>query len=208
MLQRKAVDPETLSLLKELMALPELSDFYLVGGTALALQIGHRKSIDLDLFCDSAVAFDQDTIIQVMPQPFTEFARSEVFLGIHIREVKCDFVKYPFPRIDPLVIREEVRMASMIEIAAMKLWAITRRGSKKDFIDLYFLLKRYSLKEMFDFFRKKFPSVESLMVIRSLTWFEDAEEDLDPVMMDTTSWETIKSGIRETVNSFMSNPDN
>ena len=175
MLQRQAVEPETLSLLKDLMVMPVLADFYLVGGTALALQIGHRKSIDLDLFCDSP--HDQESIVNALPIPYDQFSRSEVFLGVNVKGVKCDFVKYLYPRIQPLVEIEGIRMASLLEISAMKLWAITRRGSKKDFIDLYFLLDHFTFKEMFEFFQRKFPSIEPFMVLRSLTWFEDAEEE-------------------------------
>lgn len=201
MLQNQAVEPATLSLLKELMNLPLLEDFYLVGGTALALQLGHRKSIDLDLFCDAE--HDQDAILATLPKPYEEFSRSNVFLGCHIKGVKCDFVKYLFPRIEPLVIIEGVRMASLLEIASMKLWAITRRGSKKDFVDLYFLLKIFSLNEMLIFFRKKFDSIEPFMVVRSLTWFEDAEEDFDPVMLENVTWKVVKTEIVKVVTQFL-----
>lgn len=183
------------------MALPILESFYLVGGTALALQLGHRKSIDLDLFCD--VDHDQDAIIKSLPNPKREFGRGTVFLGLYIQEVKCDFVKYPFPRIEPLIVTEGVRMASPMEIAGMKLWAITRRGAKKDFIDLHFLLEQFSLKEMLEFFRQKFPTIEPFMVIRSLTYFEDADEEVDPEMFMDISWEKVKVGIRNTVEAFL-----
>ena len=183
------------------MKLPVLADFYLVGGTALALQIGHRKSIDLDLFCDSS--HDQEQIVQVLPIPKVEFARTPVFLGVTVNGVKCDFVKFLFPRIEPLLEVEGVRMAKPIEISAMKLWAITQRGSKKDFIDLYFLLKQFSFEEMFEFFRRKFSSIEPFMVLRSFTWFGDAEEDLDPFMLEPITWEEIKDGLVEEIEEYM-----
>lgn len=203
MLQKRTVEPATFSLLKELMGLPILESFYLVGGTALALQIGHRKSIDLDLFCDKE--HDQEAIINALPEPKQEFGRGGVFLGLYIREVKCNFVKYLFPRIEPLIVEEGIRMASPMEIAGMKLWAITRRGSKKDFIDLYFLLKQFSLEEMISFFKKKFPSVEPFMVIRSLTYFQDAEEEADPEMFSDVSWKEMKEEVKRKVESFLRN---
>ena len=183
------------------MNLPELADFYLVGGTALALQIGHRKSIDIDPFCDSA--HDQEKIVHALPTPKVEFARSSVFLGVTVNGVKCDFVKFLFPRIEPLLVVEGVRMAQSIEISAMKLWAITQRGSKKDFIDLYFLLKQFSFEEMFEFFKRKFPSIEPFMVLRSLTWFGDAEEDLDPFMLEPITWEDMKQGLIAEIEEYM-----
>lgn len=201
MLQKRTVDPATFSLLKELMGLPILEPFYLVGGTALALQIGHRKSIDLDLFCD--VDHDQDEILKSLPSPKEEFGRGKVFLGLYVQEVKCDFVRFMFPRIEELVIEEEVRMASPLEIAGMKLWAITRRGAKKDFIDLYYLMKQFSLEEMMAFFRKKFPSIEPFMVIRSLTYFIDAEEEVDPEMFEDISWEEMREDIKQKVEAFL-----
>jgi predicted nucleotidyltransferase component of viral defense system len=182
------------------MRLPALEDFYLVGGTALALQIGHRKSVDLDFFCDSD--HDQDKIFDELPEPKSKFALNRVFLGVHIDGVKCDFVRHSFPRIQPLVIEEGVRMASLLEIAAMKLWAITRRGAKKDFADLFYLLKSYSLEEMFAFFSEKYPSVEPFMVLRSLTFFGDAEMDLDPDMLEDIGWEEMRNGIVKAIQEF------
>ena len=165
------------------------------------MQIGHRESVDLDLFCESG--YDQDKIYESLPQPNEKFSQSEVFLGVNIRGVKCDFVKYSFPRIEPLVIEDGIRMASSLEIAGMKLWAITRRGSKKDFIDLYFLLKQYSLDEMVTFFRRKFPNIEPFMVLRSLTWFEDAEENPTPEIYHDIEWEEIKETINKAANKYL-----
>jgi predicted nucleotidyltransferase component of viral defense system len=177
--------------------LPVLAPFYLVGGTALALQFGHRKSIDLDFFCDEA--HDQEEIIAALPEPKMEFGRGKVFLGLYVNEVKCDFVHFMFPRVKELIIEEGIRMASPLEIAAMKLWAITRRGAKKDFIDLYFLMEQFSLKEMLDFFARKFPTIEPFMVIRSLTYFEDADQESDPEMYINISWADIKEAVQNRV---------
>lgn len=201
MLQKRTVAPATLALLKELMALPVLEPFYLVGGTALALQIGHRKSIDLDFFCDEE--HDQEAIIQALPEPKIEFGRGKVFLGLHVQKVKCDFVRYMFPRIEELVVEEDVRMASPLEIGGMKLWAITRRGAKKDFVGLYFLLKQFSMDELIEFFRNKFPNIEPLMVLRSLTNFADAEEEADPEMLVDVSWPEMRREIQQKVESFL-----
>ncbi len=203
MLQRAAVLPGTLSLLKELMDHPELKDFYLVGGTALALQIGHRDTIDIDLFSDQPLDFDQ--ITSALPEDYMEFSRSKVFFGVKVDGVKCDFVSYPFSRQLPLLVEEGIRMAQPLEIAAMKLWAITRRGAKKDFWDLYFLLKMHGLPEIMKFFVTKFPNVQPLMVARSLSFFDDADRDLDPMPIIPVEWEIVKAEIRKQIKSLLLN---
>ncbi len=201
MLFKQTVEPATFSLLKELIQLPSLQDFYLVGGTALALQIGHRKSIDLDLFTDSE--YDQDLILSEFEWDYEEFGRSKIFLGVRIQGIKVDIVKYLFPCINPLVVEEGIPMANREEIAGMKLWAIARRGTKKDFIDIYFLMKEFSLQEMIDFFQRKFPNIGPLLILRSMTYFEDADLDPDPDMLVEISWEEIKESIRVQVSSFL-----
>ncbi|MFN8396731.1 MAG: nucleotidyl transferase AbiEii/AbiGii toxin family protein [Bacteroidia bacterium] len=188
--------------MKELMALPELGDFYLVGGTALALQIGHRNSIDLDLFCD--LTWDPEAIIHVLPEPKEQTAATSVFQGYYVRNVKCDFVRYRYPRILPLIVDDGVRMADPLEIAAMKFMAITNRGRKKDFVDLYYLLEMYSMEEIFGLFEVKFPSVQQFLVVRSLCYFGDAEADPDPEMLEGVSWDQMKSEILERVRKFAS----
>jgi predicted nucleotidyltransferase component of viral defense system len=200
MLHRRTVEPSTFSLLNELMALPQLSEFYLVGGTALALQIGHRWSVDLDLFCD--LVWDSESIMDSLPRPLEKAAASPVFQGYFIRDVKCDFVRYSYPRQLSLVEEDGIRMASTLEIAAMKLMAITNRGKKKDFFDLHFLFKMYSMTEIFDLFVKKYPETQPFLVLRSLCYFGDAEKEDDPIMFERIDWETIKKSIRTSVIGF------
>jgi Nucleotidyl transferase AbiEii toxin, Type IV TA system len=200
MLHRRTVETDTFSLLEELMALPQLNNFYLVGGTALALQIGHRWSVDLDLFCD--LVWDPEAIMDVLPRPLERVATSSVFQGYYIREVKCDFVRFMYPRILPMVEENGIRMASALEIAAMKLMAITNRGKKKDFVDFHFLLKMYSLGEIFELFVQKYPEVQPFLVLRSLCYFEDAEEDDDPIVFEPIAWVEIKNSIRKAVGDF------
>jgi hypothetical protein len=193
MLQRATVVPGTLSLLKDLMKLEALQDFYLVGGTALALQIGHRISEDLDFFLDGPL--DHDKILEALPLDTIEKARRPIFYGVYINGIKCDFATNTFPRKLPLLEVEGIRMAQPLEIAAMKLWAITRRGAKKDFWDLHFLLKQFELMEMLTFFRTKYPSVEPMMVARSLAYFVEAEEDEDPKPILAAKWGDVKEDI-------------
>lgn len=113
-----------------------------------------------------------------------------------IDQVKVDFIKFHYPYIRPFVEIENIRMASLEDIAAMKLDAITGRGSKKDFYDLYFLLHHYSIDELFSFYTEKYPHQTTFHVVRSLTYFDDAEIQPNPIVFDETiTWEVVKEKI-------------
>ena len=148
MLHTATVEPEALALLKELMSFDFLKDTRLVGGTALALQLGHRKSIDLDFFGE--LPLDRFGTEKLFPHNWTvEQIRNTENIKIYlINGIKVDMVNYQYPWINGLVKDGGIRLASFRDIGAMKLSAITGRGTKKDFIDLSFLLERISLKEM------------------------------------------------------------
>ena len=137
MLQLQTVKPNTLELLKSLMQKEYLNSFVLVGGTALALQMGNRESIDLDLF--STDDFSSNEILSSLLNDYQIIVNNQLTQTLisTINQVKVDFIKFHYPFIRPFVIIENVRMASIEDIAAMKLDAITGRGSKKDFYDLF-----------------------------------------------------------------------
>ena len=195
MLYLSTVESTTLELLKRLQQLPVLSNTRLVGGTALALQLGHRKSIDLDFFGQ----------INVNSQELREALQTLGMLtvlsdskNIHIyvlNGVKIDIVNYTYPWIDDVVCKDGIRLASPKDIAAMKITAIEGRGTKKDFVDIYFLLKTYSLNNILDFYAQKYSDSSSFMAMKSLAYFDDAEEDIMPCMLTDISWEKIKSQI-------------
>lgn len=200
MLQTQTVVPELLELLKKVMSEELFKDYFLVGGTALALQIGHRNSIDIDLFGNCEI--NQPVFIDKLKN-FGEVVVTQSTKNILITKVngiKMDFVNYKYPILfNPLEI-DNIRMLSSNDIAAMKLNAIAGRGSKKDFIDLYFLLKKFSMKEMIGFYNQKYNDGSEFMVTKSLSFFEDAEEQLSPIMFDETfSWEKCKQKIEEEV---------
>ncbi len=136
MLQTRTVEPRTLALLKQLMSIPQVSPFYLVRGTALALQLGHRISIDLDLF--TTESFDKVDLIETIIDNFEVTIESEGknMLITYINEIKVDFVKMSYPILFPTLHIEGVRMLDIQDIAPMKLKAIVQRGSKKDFFDI------------------------------------------------------------------------
>ena len=200
MLQTRTVEPRTLGLLKELMSLPMLNSFYLVGGTALALQLGHRVSIDLDLFTPEP--FDPNEIIEKLSEKydFSVVSEGSAMVISTINEIKVDFVKMSYPILFPSVLDEQVRMLDIRDIAAMKLKAVTQRGSKKDFYDIYFLFQIMSLDEIIQLFKEKFKQYEIFHVIKSLTYFNDAENNADPILFDKKiTWQKVKTEITKTV---------
>ena len=118
--------------------------------------------------------------------------------NIHIyvlNEVKIDIVNYTYPWLDDVVYKDGIRLASPRDIAAMKITAIEGRGTKKDFVDIYFLLKKYSLKNLLDFYSQKYPDSSSFMAMKSLAYFEDAEEETMPYMFVDVSCDEIKKSI-------------
>lgn len=195
MLFYETVDSATLELLKRLQQIAALSNLRLVGGTSLALQIGHRKSIDIDLFGkidadEFTIAADLNRLGEI--QTIQKTQNIAIYL---IKGVKTDLVNYAYPWLDEAVFIDGIKLAGLKDIAAMKLAAITGRGTKKDFIDLYFLLKKYSLTEMLGFYTQKYADGSTFMVLKSLSYFEDAEKDPMPFMIKEIAWPKIKDFI-------------
>lgn len=203
MLQFQTVESNTLELLRSLMQKEYLNSFVLVGGTALALQLGNRKSIDLDLFSNTDFSSNELLISLLNDYQIVVNNQLSQTLISTINEVEVDFIKFHYPFIRPIAIIENIRMASLEDIAAMKLDAITGRGSKKDFYDLFFLLKQYSIDELFSFYTEKYPHQTTFHVARSLTYFEDAEMQPNPVVFDKTiTWEVVKQTIISSIQSL------
>ena len=184
MLQKEAVGTAILDLISALQQRSELSSFILVGGTALALQIGHRKSIDIDLF--STEPFDVNEIAGFLEKDFgfhLQFSRRYTLKGI-INGIFVDLIMHQYPLIELPRIEEGIRMASMKDIAAMKVNAISGDGTRlKDFIDIYFLLKGYSFAEIVGFFSQKYDLRNSFHAVKSLSWFEDVDFSGWPEML-------------------------
>ena len=193
MLQLSAVNSATLELLRSLMAHKVFSSLRLVGGTALALQLGHRKSIDLDFFGN--IDFEKLNKTDTFKKygQIKTLKSSQNINVLLINGIKVDFVHYTYPWLEEPITEEGIRIAGLKDIAAMKLAAITGRGSKKDFVDIYFLLKHFSLRELINEYNKKYFDGSEYMVLKSLTYFDDAEEDPIPEMSMDVSWEKVKS---------------
>lgn len=203
MLHLATVEPSTLALLKALLALDALKHVRLVGGTALALQLGHRKSIDLDLFGELNMnEFETNN-------PFgknfkLERIRNTPNIKIYlINNVKVDVVNYSYHWLESPVIENEIRLASLMDISAMKLSAITGRGTKKDFIDLSVLLEKFSLKQIMQFYLEKYFDGSEFMVLKSLGYFKDAEEDEMPEMLINKSWSQVKKEITSAIQKYL-----
>lgn len=201
MLQKQVVDERTFLLLEKLQSIPELKDLRLVGGTSLALQLGHRISIDLALFgsFDSCLPlemflFDFENVNKTGSNRFMQF--------FEIDGVKVDFVNYNYPWLNEPLIEEGIKLASIEDIAAMKINAIINRGTKKDFIDIDFLLERYTLVQILELYQKKYEVKDYQMALRSLSYFEDAENEAMPRMLVKKDWKTIKSDIIEKIRSI------
>lgn len=202
MLQYKTIHPETLHLLKDLQSLPILNGTRLVGGTALALQLGHRKSIDLDLF--GTVQTSSEELREVLSEGHTlTIGKESKNIHIYLIDgVKVDIVNYNYPWIDLPVESDGFVLAGVKDIAAMKISAIVGRGTKKDFIDLYFLLRRFSLQEILEMYREKYQDGSIFIAMKSLCYFEDAEPDPFPAMFEDIIWEEVKQTIRQAVSQL------
>lgn len=202
MLHIETIEPATLELLKKIQSIPEFQRTRLVGGTALALQIGHRQSVDLDFF--GIVPYDTTTLVQLLSGlgniiVLQDSPAIHIFL---INGVKVDFVDFKFPwRQEPLE-EDGVRLAQLEDIAAMKVTAAIGRGTKKDFIDIATLLQIYTLKQILDFYQSKYPNSSLFMATKSLLYFDDAEKDAMPRMFSNLTWEETKQMITSAVEKY------
>ena len=171
-LKKKQID-----LLKKLGFLKKYG-FYMAGGTALALQIGHRTSLDFDFYTKKS--FDSKKLFEELRTRFKKtilVGREENTLWVKINEVPISFFKYPYPLVFPKIeIKSFPPLASKEDIGAMKIIAISQRGTKRDFIDIYFLLEEFSLEDLFNFVKKKYPEFNIYVGLRALTYFADAEK--------------------------------
>lgn len=202
-LQYHTVEQGTLGVLKSLFTFSEFEETRLVGGTALALLIGHRNSIDLDVF--GSINLQELIHSNALEKlgSFTLLKSSPSILTTIIEEVKVDIVNYSFPWIEEPVCIDGLRLAGVRDIGAMKLAAITGRGTRKDFIDLYFLLHHFSLNELMGFYVQKYKEGTPYLVLKSLSYFEDAENDEFPKMFNNVKWDQIKDKINSVIKDFL-----
>lgn len=194
------------NLLKKLRFL-EKYGFYLAGGTALALYIGHRTSLDFDFYTKKK--FNNRKLLEELETKFKNVKLIQIpeqTLIVKIEGREISFFRYPYPLIFPLIKEKDFPpIASKEDISAMKIISIIQRGTKRDFIDIYFLIKEFGLKMIFEIAKKKYPSFNSYLALQSLTYFTDAEREkvkrrityIKPVV-----WFEIKKFLIEAVKDF------
>lgn len=182
------------------MSETDLAPFTLVGGTALSLQIGHRMSFDLDLFGFPEM-LDIPKISSLLMDygELEQLTASRNIYSVKVNGIKVDFVRYKYDWLSDVQTRQHIRLAGLEDIAAMKISAITGRGRKRDFTDLYFLIKQFSLSQILGFYEQKYPDGNRFLVMKSLLYFADAEEDEDPVLFQPADWAIVKKTIEEEV---------
>lgn len=197
--------PNTLLVLQELKKLNFIKSFYLAGGTSLALQLGHRKSIDLDFFIEK-LPLHENILRNFKEKKPAVLLSDETGLNLNLNKTKISFLQYPYPLLEPLLDYEGIKLAGILDISCMKLNAITQRGEKKDFYDLFEILKKYSLSELLSAFNKKFRSYnyQKLALLKSLIYFDDADKSPDPILINKTSWKEVKNKLITQVTSFTS----
>ncbi len=197
MLRKETVTPGTLELLKNLMADQNLTDFFLVGGTALSLQIGHRISIDLDLFSQNT--FDENLLfayLELNKKLRLNYLDRNTIKG-QIDGVQVDLISHPYPLVEEMQVQENIRLAGLKDISAMKLNAIVGNGSRlKDFVDIAFLSSYISLEVMIDSYARKYESRNPFITLKALSYHGDINHD-EPINFSTRtySWKSIESRI-------------
>jgi len=201
----KAIDSKTRQVLRKIRETQVLENFYLAGGTALSLILGHRKSIDLDFFSSSFPKFEilLAKLKTLNPKVINQ---DKGTLDLYIDDVKVSFLEYKYPLVGDFLEFDGVKVASLEDIACMKLSAISSRGSKKDFIDLYFILQKFSLGELLALFEKKFKGVDYQMshILKSLVYFEEAEKQPDPEFLVDVDWDEVRKTLEESTYRYLS----
>jgi len=190
------LNPEQKSNLELLGKIPEIKQFYLAGGTALALQIGHRYSVDLDFF--TARKFSTAKFLKKL-LAYPNCAKQSISKGtlyVGLNNVSCSFIVYLYPLIDePVFSRWGIQLASIVDIGAMKINAIGGRGYRRDFVDLYFLAQIRPLPVIWDDFKKRYAEtgLSIFHVKKSLSYFVDAEKDPMPNMIKRVDWKKVRT---------------
>lgn len=200
-----ALPGETASVLKELGRAEPLRQFYLSGGTALALQLGHRESEDLDFF--SQTDFEPAGLQQKLS---TRLALEDVVLAegtlnaFAAGSVKLQFLHYPYNLLERPLEWNSIALSSVDDIACTKLLTVSSRGSKKDFIDLHTVLETTTLEDLLQKLDAKYRDINYNIphILKSLTYFEDADDQPMPRMHTDISWRTVKQTIEQKVKAL------
>ncbi|OGH11806.1 MAG: hypothetical protein A2857_04745 [Candidatus Levybacteria bacterium RIFCSPHIGHO2_01_FULL_36_15] len=181
-----------------------MQNFYLSGGTALSLLLGHRESEDLDFFTKNSF---QPTLLQqkLLQRGTLENVQiEEGTLNLFLNKVKLQFQYYPYNLLEEFIPWDGINISSLVDIACTKLITISMRGSKKDFIDLYVILQQMTLEQLFSKLDEKYAKVQYNYphILKSLVYFNDADNQPMPRMHKDFSWEDIKGSIVKQVKKF------
>jgi len=205
----KTIGQKRLDILKGLKFLKDYN-FYLAGGTALALQLGHRISLDFDFYTEEE--FDPEALLQDFQKHFKDIQlirKVKNTLILSVDNIEVSLFSYPYPLISPLIKIPAVNLASIEDICAMKIVAIIQRGTKRDFIDIHFLLEKFSLERVFTLAQKKYKRLfNKYLALQALTYFVDADKEKGEqrtTISTSISWDEIKKGLVETVENFKKN---
>jgi len=191
---QETITPVTEDALRAIHGHAILGDAYLAGGTGLALRFGHRRSVDLDFFLPTA--FDEELLLQRMQSlpGAAVVQRAPQTLHLTVQGVKVSFLAYAYPVLFPFAPFCDVPVADPRDIACMKITAISSRGTKRDFIDLYVACRKFGMAELFDLFARKYAQTgyNKLHILKSLTYFANAEKDPLPHMLVPLDWHDVK----------------
>ncbi len=199
------LDDQRINVLPKLLPFRELG-FYLAGGTALALQIGHRDSIDFDFFCLDS--FDTTSLFSKIEQQFFGHNILRLQDELNTLEIVVDdvirlsFMTYKYQLIEPVISTDFFDLASIVDIGCMKLSAITSRTAYKDYVDLYFILNEVSLQTLIDSLRVKLPTLDPSLALKSLVYFDDITPEEILYKINPVDIEVIKSFLIEQVKTF------
>ncbi len=197
MLHLSTIDESVHHTLLSLMGKDYLRDFALVGGTSLALRYGHRNSIDIDLF--SPIKFDGEILRMTLEIDYKNFdftGSNKYMMFCYINQVKTDFVLHPHHLLKPIEVIDGIRMFSIEDVTAMKLQAVTQRGSKKDFYDVWQLLQVMTAQQLIEIYAAKYSESQVWMLLNSLLYFTDAEQQEPPkILINNLTWDKVKKTI-------------
>ena len=201
MLHTQTVESGTLQLLKDLESESRLSSFCLAGGTALALYLGHRKSVDLDLF--SPLEFDASELGDFLGEKYdfrTDFLSGHTLKGT-IDGVKIDCITHKYPHIGDPFVEDGIRLFALEDIIAMKLSAISDNGSRlKDFIDIAYLSTLVPFREMLACYSRKFPQSNAIIPLKAITYFDDIDFEESVILLsDEFQWDRIAKRLTDMV---------
>ncbi len=195
-------------ILRQVAAFANKRDFYLGGGTAVAIQLGHRRSVDLDWFTTGEIS-DPLLLASYLREEGLPFNVTDVEKGtLHgtAGGVRLSFLEYRYPPLFPPAEWPEyqTRLATLEDLACMKLSAIGGRGAKKDFIDIYALgTERFALSQMLSLYRRRYKVDDLGHTVFGLTYFDDAEEEDAPKMVWSVGWDEVKSTIEGWVREYV-----